>query len=326
LASPSTRWRRGVTPSSLVNPPGAALGGLNAVMGGLHGRREERDRLYRHAVDFEGPLSLKIVRRGQGIWRVDGRNYVVDAGYCLPLNHGQTYSLTFDLAVPVETFCPFFARGFAEDVSRAMSATDTALLDEPDADQPALDFPVNLRPLDETLRTPVRRLKRLSEEPEPCPLAWDEAFAKLAAAMIGARGRWRTQHDPGAVRASTAAEVTRRLDRARDFIHATAHHRLTLAGIASAAALSPHHLHRRFHAAFGVTPSRYVTALRLDRARRRLADSDALITEVCLAVGFESLGSFTTRFRREFGHPPAAWRKIARSEKPTLDPLDRMVP
>jgi hypothetical protein len=44
--------------------------------------------------------------------------------------------------------------------------------------------------------------------------------------------------------------------------------------------------------------------------------TDASITETCLAVGFESLGSFSTRFRRSFGASPAAWRKSARSEKP----------
>ncbi len=308
-----------MTPSSPVNPPGDALGGVNAVMGGFHGQRRGRHRLYHHAVNFEGPLSLKIVLRGQGSWSVNGRDYVVDAGYCLPLNHGQTYSLTFDLDEPVETFCPFFARGFAESVAAGMTASDAALLDAPDLGGGALEFPVHLRPLDEVLRAPVGRLRRLSAEMAPCPIAWDEAFADLAAAIIDARGRWRTEHGRGAVRASTAAELTRRLDRARDYIHAHAHDRLTLAQIAEAAALSPHHLHRRFHAAFGVTPSRYVTGLRLERARRRLAESDASVTEVCLAVGLESVGSFATRFRREFGYSPAASRKIARSEKPNAD-------
>jgi AraC-like DNA-binding protein len=58
-----------------------------------------------------------------------------------------------------------------------------------------------------------------------------------------------------------------------------------------------------------------VTELRLARAARRLAATDASVTEICLAVGFESLGSFSARFRRSFGASPAAWRRIARSEK-----------
>jgi AraC family transcriptional regulator len=315
-----------VTPSNPFNPPGHALGGLNAVMGGFHGQRSGRDRYYHHAVNFEGPLSLKIVLRGQGSWHVNGRDYVVDAGYCLPLNHGQIYSLTFDLDEPVETFCPFFANGFAESVAAGMTASDVALLDAPDLTAGALEFPVHLRRLDEALRAPVGQLRRLSTETGPCPIAWDEAFADLAAAMIAARDGWRTEYGRGAVRASTAAELTRRLGRARDYIHAHAHNRLTLAQIAEAAPLSPHHLHRRFHAAFGVTPSRYVTGLRLERAQRRLADSDVSVTEVCLAVGFESVGSFATRFRREFGYSPAACRKIARSEKPNADGWARISP
>jgi AraC-like DNA-binding protein len=70
-----------------------------------------------------------------------------------------------------------------------------------------------------------------------------------------------------------------------------------------------------FAAAFQKTPTAYVTELRLARAARRLAATDMSVTDVCLTVGLESLGSFSTRFRRSFGVSPAAWRKIARSEK-----------
>src|SRR5262249_5713930 len=106
--------------------------------------------------------------------------------------------------------------------------------------------------------------------------------------------------------------------RARDFIHAEAHRCLTLSEISAAASLSPYHLHRLFKTAFGSTPGRYVTELRLARAARRLAATDAPVTEICLAVGWESLGTFSARFRRSYGASPTAWRKIARSKKRTL--------
>jgi AraC-like DNA-binding protein len=63
------------------------------------------------------------------------------------------------------------------------------------------------------------------------------------------------------------------------------------------------------------------TELRLGRAAQRLAGSDATVTELCRAVGFESLGSFSSRFRRRFGASPGAWRRIARSEKPYITGL-----
>ncbi|WP_204270323.1 AraC family ligand binding domain-containing protein, partial [Klebsiella aerogenes] len=75
-----------------------------------------------------GPLSLKVVLQGQGTWRTATQRYTVDAGFCLVLNQGESYSLVFDAAEPVETFCPFFAAGFVEDAARSLLASDDDLL------------------------------------------------------------------------------------------------------------------------------------------------------------------------------------------------------
>ena len=296
-----------------LNPPGTALGSFNAVMGGLYPADNRRSA--EQAADFAGPLSLKVVLQGQGLWRTGKRRHVVDAGFCLVLNQGEIYSLVFDRHEPVETFCPFFARGFAEAATRSLAASDEALIDEPYAGTGALVFASNVRPLLPDLAAPLGRLRWLARESEPCDLAWDDAFVDLSLALVRTAAGWPTEHADRRHRPATRAEITRRLNRARDFIHAEAHRRLGLAEIAAAASLSPHHFHRLFAAAFRTTPALYVTELRLARAARRLAATEASVTEICLAVGFESLGSFSARFRRSFGAPPAAWRKIARSEK-----------
>jgi len=59
-----------------------------------------------------------------------------------------------------------------------------------------------------------------------------------------------------------------------------------------------------------VTPHRYLTRLRLERAARLLSGTDREVTEICAAVGFESPGSFSRLFRRELGRPPSEFRKI----------------
>ena len=296
-----------------LNPPATALGSFNAVMGGLYPADNRRS--VEQAADFEGPLSLKVVLQGQGLWRTGKRRHVVDAGFCLVLNQGETYSLAFDRDEPVETFCPFFARGFAEAATRSLSASDEALIDEPSARSGALVFASHVRPLPPDLAAPLGRLRGLVREAEPCDLIWDDAFVDLSLALVRTATGWPTEHADRRQRPATRAEITRRLNRARDFIHAEAHRRLGLAEIAAAASLSPHHFHRLFAAAFRTTPALYATELRLARAARRLAATDASVTEICLAVGFESPGSFSARFRRSFGEPPAAWRRIARSEK-----------
>lgn len=243
------------------------------------------------------------------------RRYTVDAGHCLVLNQGESYSLAFESAEPVETFCPFFAAGFVDDALTTLLASDECLLDRSRMTTRRLVVTPHVRPLEPCLAAPLRTLRRLARTMDPAELAWDDAFLDLATALARAAAGWRTEHDDRSHRASTRVEITRRLNRARDFVHAEAHRRLVLADIAEVACLSPHHFHRLFTTAFRASPGAYVTELRLARAARRIATTDAPITDVCLSTGFESMGSFLTRFRRSFGVSPRAWRKIARSEK-----------
>lgn len=83
---------------------------------------------------------------------------------------------------------------------------------------------------------------------------------------------------------------------------------LTVEDVARAVGISPYHFIRLFRRTFGCTPGRYLRERRLTRARQLLASSGVPVTEVCFAVGFESLGSFCTLFRRSHGETPAAFR------------------
>ena len=99
-----------------------------------------------------------------------------------------------------------------------------------------------------------------------------------------------------------------RLLRAKDLIHARYGEPLTIEDLARAAALSPFHFLRLFRAAFGETPHRYLTRVRIEAAKRLLL-KDAPVTEVCFDVGFQSLGSFSALFSRAVGAAPTAFRR-----------------
>src|SRR5690606_20011289 len=96
--------------------------------------------------------------------------------------------------------------------------------------------------------------------------------------------------------------------RAQDYLHANAHRAITLDELAAVACMSPYHFHRRFRALHGTTPHQYQTRLRLAHARRLLLDTERSITEIALAVGFDSPAAFSRRFRRSFGVAPAGFR------------------
>ena len=62
---------------------------------------------------------------------------------------------------------------------------------------------------------------------------------------------------------------------------------------------------------FGETPHDFLTRLRMDRARQMLA-SERSVTEVCFEIGYESLGSFSGKFRARFGRSPAEFQREVR--------------
>ncbi|MEL7447838.1 MAG: helix-turn-helix transcriptional regulator [Pseudomonadota bacterium] len=101
----------------------------------------------------------------------------------------------------------------------------------------------------------------------------------------------------------------RRLCRARDNLREVGPEELAIAEVAKAAAMSRFHFIRQFRAVFGESPSQFRTRERLNRAKQLLALEGASVTDVCMAVGFSSLGSFSALFTRRFGLSPSMYRK-----------------
>jgi AraC-like DNA-binding protein len=86
---------------------------------------------------------------------------------------------------------------------------------------------------------------------------------------------------------------------------------LDLAEMAELAGLSRFHLDRVFREITGISPRKFQTSLRLNRAMRLLLTSDRDVTDVCFDVGYESLGSFVTRFTNSFGLSPQRLRSLS---------------
>jgi len=98
------------------------------------------------------------------------------------------------------------------------------------------------------------------------------------------------------------------LRRARDHIDRYYSSPLDLDSLASVAGVSRFHFARSFEAAYGETPIRYLTRRRIERAQDLLRAANLTVTEVCMLVGFASLGSFSSRFSHIVGESPTAYR------------------
>lgn len=101
----------------------------------------------------------------------------------------------------------------------------------------------------------------------------------------------------------------RRLRRVRDRIDREYARPLDVDALARDAAMSPGHFSRAFRKAYGESPYQYLMTRRVERAMALLRRGDLNVTEVCFAVGFSSLGTFSTRFAELVGVPPSVYRR-----------------
>jgi AraC-like DNA-binding protein len=108
-------------------------------------------------------------------------------------------------------------------------------------------------------------------------------------------------------------EGFRRLCLARDLLRELREPSRSIAEVAREVQISPFHFIRQFEAVFGLTPHQFRIHARLDAAKHLLATGHYTVTDVCMAVGFSSLGSFSALFARRVGEPPSAYRRRVRA-------------
>jgi AraC-like DNA-binding protein len=105
-----------------------------------------------------------------------------------------------------------------------------------------------------------------------------------------------------------AEDLNRRLLRARDAMDRAYAEPLDVRAVAAVAHLSEAHFIRSFRAVFGETPHRYLQRRRVERSMFLLRETDRSVTDICLDVGFTSLGTFSRTFREIVGETPSHYR------------------
>jgi transcriptional regulator GlxA family with amidase domain len=106
----------------------------------------------------------------------------------------------------------------------------------------------------------------------------------------------------------TSVPPARHLLRAKDMADARYAEPLTVADLAHVAGLSRAHFSKEFRRTFGESPHAYLLTRRLERAAAMLRCTDRSVADICVSVGLQSIGSFTTTFTRIYGKSPTAYR------------------
>jgi AraC-like DNA-binding protein len=256
------------------------------------------------APEHVAPLSLHAVFRGREVYETRTGRHALEPGCYLLLNAGQQVRTEVSGVEAVDSVSVMFERAFAQEVLTSLTTPLDRMLDDPDRRSPAgLLFFERTYELDAVLERWLRAEGTGGEERHHC----------LLGRLLDVHRGLRPEVDRlPALRSATRAEIYRRLVRARDFVDASWSEPLSLRDMAKVAAIAPHRFLRLFKGAFGRTPHAYLTERRLQEARRHLQHGGMRVTDVCVAVGFTSLGSFGTLYKRRFGVPPGK----AISEKP----------
>src|SRR4051812_9321633 len=106
-----------------------------------------------------------------------------------------------------------------------------------------------------------------------------------------------------------AEDLNRRLLRARDSMDLAYSEPLDVRTVAAVAHVSPAHFSRCFRTVFGETPHRYLQRRRIERSMFLLRETGRSVTDICTAVGFNSLGTFSRTFRQIVGETPSGFRR-----------------
>ena len=291
--------------SVALNPAGLGDFGRRHVI--LNGRTSKP----MHLASFAGPFSIKSVVAGLATWETDAGRYALTPGRHLILSRGTRYGLTIDGGKPAETFCVFFKDGFVEAALRSITESEARLLDDPA--EPAESFALLETIVHDSAQSPgphLAALHRLVQEGSVGSIGLSGAMQDAALAVVNrSSALTRMSKRLPAARSGTRRELVRRLHQARDFMRSGFGGSLSLAQVAREACLSPFHFHRSFRTCFGETPHQFVIRLRLDRAAARLRRTDSPVTDIALAVGFESPAHFSRAFKTRFGSSPQAYRR-----------------
>jgi AraC-like DNA-binding protein len=256
--------------------------------------------------EHKGPLTIKCPLKGNETFTTPVRKFLVDDKHYLILNDGQTYSCFVDSKEEVESISVFFRPKFAEGVLGSLINSSDKLLEmDPNETAQPVIFLERLYKQDRYI-TPFIMKFRMASINDFDDEQWiEEEFYLLLENMLKVhRNLGKTIEKLPSVKKSTKVEIYRRLDIAKEFIDDNIGNDIKIEDMARVACLSTYHFIRLFKAVYEITPHRYLSKNRLDKAMNLFLRGDMTVTDVCFEVGFKSLSSFSWLFKQKYGLYP----------------------
>ena len=257
-------------------------------------------------------LSLKCAFGGAEHYQCSNGRYAVDADRFLILNKDTTYSSWISSPSEVESLTVNFTSAFQSKSAAAIFETDGYLLDhlevKPDT---TIRFVEKLYSYDSYILNLLHSIKLAAADASMNELRLQNLFFELYVYLVSTQsGLVNEMQETKKRKDATRKELYQRLVRARDFMYSCYPQHLSLSDIADVACLNPYYFLREFKRAFSITPHQYLTERRMLVAKRLLKESNTSISEICLAVGYEDLTSFSKLFKKVTGRSPMNFREL----------------
>ena len=254
-----------------------------------------------------GQLSIKTFSNGKALYKTDRGFFAVEENRYLLLNEGP-YTIGIEEKQDVESFCMFFGGGFAEDVYRTLDASTNELLTDPYKKTNPFYFFERTYEISPSLAGQINTFKSRHKQLDA---SWhDEQFHRIMQTLIAEQLMTvREVESLQALRKSTREELFQRVTTAHEYIRAFFTEPLQLADIAKVACLSPNHLLRSYAQVFGKTPHQHISELRIEKAKKLLANLDLNMTDITFEIGFLNPVSFSKMFKQHIGMSPLHYRK-----------------
>lgn len=251
-----------------------------------------------------GPLSLKTVLGGEEMYNVHGFTEVVRKGEYLVVNGGQFYESSIESTAPAESLSIFFSLADTREARRLL-LSDDALLDDPTAIGPAMEFSATKQSAPAALRERLAGVLSSKDAPQ---IEQSEAAIGLLYSLVDEQVTRLTEAGcMNSARPVARSELFRRCQVADAFMRAHFTDDISVTAIANTAQLSRAHFLRAFTRFFGETPAKRVQRLRLERAAAMLKAGECDVSAAALAVGYTNLSAFSRAFRVHFSVPPTVY-------------------
>ncbi|MEO8711533.1 MAG: AraC family transcriptional regulator [Parafilimonas sp.] len=251
-----------------------------------------------------GPLSMKCTIKGAEHYQCNNRFYSVDENCYLILNNGQYYSSYIYSDTATESFTINFSTELLQCVLKSFSNNPDEIFE-----LKYFEFIEKIYQHDPRTQSLLKILYKEAAQQKPDILFITEKYYSLLENLLLQQIDVKEEIKKiDAVKYSTQLELYKRLHYAKDFIHSCYMNAITIDTLASVSCLNTAYFLREFKKYFGITPHQYIMQRRLNAAKKLLETTSNSIAEICFAVGYEDVNSFSKLFKKNFQTTPLAYQ------------------